>query len=204
MRLPGHNENSEAVVAEPRRDQQGVRARAAEDDLLSSPQRISIIGALRTRGDVPFFMGECQMALSFHYRRQHRLPLGRRAQGGDEAAAQHHRCEIGFDDEMLAECFHEDGELDRAAPVAAVLRRKRQTQPAELGELPPDLTIPAGLARGDPLHRAVVVPLGQKLFGALAQDDMLGRVSKVHGFLPGTRRRRGGMGSSSSALSLQA
>ena len=129
-------------------------------------------------------MGESEMALSVDHRRQHGLTLGRRAQGGDEAAAQYHGGEVGLDDEVLAECFHEDGEFDCAPSIAAVLRRKRQAQPTELGEFPPDFTIPAGLAGGDLLHRAVVVPLGQKLFGALAQDDMLGRVSKVHGVFP--------------------
>jgi hypothetical protein len=171
------------VVAEPRRDHQGVRARA-EDDLLSSPERISIIGALRTRGDIPFFMGECQMALPFHYRRQHRLPLGRRAQGGDEAAAQHHRCEIGFDDEMLAECFHENGVFDRAAAAAAVLRRERQAEPAERGEFGPQFRAPARLAVCDPLEGAIVVALGQELLGAVAQDDLLGIVAKIHGVVP--------------------
>src|SRR4029077_17372500 len=105
-----------------------VRARAAENDFLSSLQQVSAARALRLRWDVPFFKGESQMALSFAHRRQHGLTLGRRAQGGDEAAAQYHGGEVGLDDEVLAECFHEDREFDCAASIAAVLRRKRQAQ----------------------------------------------------------------------------
>ena len=98
-------------------------------------------------GSVPFLVGEGQMELPLRHRRQHRLTFGRRAQGGDEPATQHHRREIGFEHEVLAESFHQDGELDRAAADAAVLRRKRQTEPTELGELRPE-------SRGSSRHRS--------------------------------------------------
>ena len=129
--------------------------------------------------------------LPLRHRRQHRLTFGRRAQGGDEPATQHHRREIGFEHEALAESFHQDGELDRAAADTAVLRRKRQTEPTELGELRPDLAVPAGIAGGDLLHGAVVVSFVQKLVGALAQDGVLGGVSKVHGVSRNRMKRCG-------------
>ena len=136
---------------------------------------------MRLRRGVPVLVGEGQMALPLRHRRQHRLALGRRAEGGDEATTQHHRGEIGFEHEAPAEGFHQDGELDRAAADTTILGRKWQTEPAEPGELRPDLPVPAGIAGGDLLHGAVVVPLVQKLVGALAQDRVLGGVSKVHG-----------------------
>ena len=131
--------------------------------------------------------------LPLRHRRQHRLTFGRRAQGGDQPATQHHRREIRFEHEALAEGFHQDGELDRAAADAAVLRRERQTEPTELGELRPDLAVPAGIARGDLLHGAVVVSFVQKLVGALAQDGVLGGVSKVHGVSRNRMKRCAGV-----------
>ena len=151
-------------------------------------------------------MREGQEATTFDHRRQHRAALGGRSQGGDHAAAQHHGREIGLDDEVPAERFHEDGELDRAATVAAILRRERQAEPTELGELRPELAVEAGLARGDLLERAVIVALAQEFFRAVAQDDVLGIVSKVHSVFPrlGTAAGREGRPLPPVALPFQA
>src|SRR5262245_33170635 len=88
---------------------------------------------------------------------------------------------------MPAERLHQDGELDRAAAAAAVLRRERQAEPAELGKRGPDLRAPAGLAVGDLAETAVVVALGQEFFRAVAQDVLLGAVSEIHGNGPAVR-----------------
>jgi hypothetical protein len=139
-------------------------------------------------------VGERQEAISCDHRRQQRAALGGRAQGGDQAAAEHDRSEIRLHDEVPAECFHQDGELDRAAAGAAVLRRKRQAEPAERGELGPQPAVEALFARGDPLERAIVVALAQEFLGAVAQDRVLGIVSQVHGVFPrhGTAAGSGG------------
>ena len=130
-------------------------------------------------------MGKGEAAAAVDHRRQHSPALGRRSQAGDEAAAQHDGREIGLDHEVPAERLHQDGELDRAAAAAAVLQSERQAEPAERGELVPDLAAPAGFAVGDFLKGAVVVALGQEFLGAAAQDRVLGIVSKVHGvFVP--------------------
>src|SRR6202022_1004025 len=81
-----------------------------------------------------------------------------------------------------------NGELHRAAAAAAVLRRKRQAEPAELRELGPELAAPARLAVRDLLECAVVVAPAEEFFGAVAQDHLLGIVSKVHGDGPGCQR----------------
>jgi hypothetical protein len=118
--------------------------------------------------------------VSFHHAGQDRPALGGRPERGDQSAAQHHRGEVGLDYEMPAERLHEDRELDRAATIAAVLGRKRQAEPTELGELRPDLAAEARFARRDPLERTVVVALAKEFLGALAQEDVFAVVSKVH------------------------
>ncbi len=130
-------------------------------------------------------MGEGQEAMAIHHRRQQRAALGGRAQGGDQAAAQHHGREIGLDDEMPTERLHENGKLDCAAAAAAVLHVERQSQPAELRELGPELAVEARLARGDLLERAVVVALAEEFLRAVAQDGVLGVVAQVHGVRSG-------------------
>src|SRR5262245_56892459 len=85
---------------------------------------------------------------------------------------------------MPAERLHQDGELDRAAAAATILRRERQAEPAELGRRGPDLVAPAGLAVGDLAEATVVVALGQEFFRAAAQDFLLGAVSEIHGNVP--------------------
>ena len=60
-RLPGHEENFQPLLAEPRRDQQRLCAAATENDFLSSAQQVSAARALRLRRGVPFSVGEGQM-----------------------------------------------------------------------------------------------------------------------------------------------
>ena len=78
--------------------------------------------------------GEGGLQLSRHDRLQPPLllfPAGRAAQ---HATREHDICEIGLDDQPLAEAEHEHHEVDRSAAEPAVLFAEWYGRPAEFGE----------------------------------------------------------------------
>ena len=92
---------------------------------------------IETRGALR--MRERQMQRTVGDLGQDRLLLRLAAAFRDQAGADHDGREIGLGDQPAAERFHHDAGLDRAGAEPAIGLADRQRQPAEIGELFPDL-----------------------------------------------------------------
>jgi hypothetical protein len=88
--------------------------------------------------------------------------------------------EIGFADEAAPERFHQDADLDRAATEPAIGLVDRQRQPAEIGELLPD--VGAEAVRFVRQFAAAIggVGLADKAVGTFAQQPLLVAQGEVH------------------------
>ena len=95
-----------------------------------------------------FRMRECQNQRAVGDIWQQRL-LRFRAAFRDQRRADHDGREIRLGDEAAPECFHQDADLDRAAAEPAMGLGDRQRQPAEIGELLPDVGAEAERIAGD-------------------------------------------------------
>ena len=125
-------------------------------------------------------MRERQIERAVGDRRQQRLLLRLAAAFGDQCRADHHRGEIGFGNQPAPERFHQDADLDRAAAKPAMVLGDRQRQPAELGELLPDLGAEAERIVRQETAMVGVVGLRHKTFGTLTQHPLLVAQCKVH------------------------
>ena len=112
--------------------------------------------------------------------RQQRLLLRLAAAFRDQRGADHDGREIGLGDQPAPERFHQDADLDRAAAEPAIGFRDRQRQPAELGELLPDLGAEAERIVRQLAAMIGVVGLGDKAVGTFAQQPLLVAQGKVH------------------------
>ena len=96
------------------------------------------------------------------------------------AGADHDGREIGFGDQAAAERFHQDAGLDRAGAEPAIGLRDRQRQPAEIGELFPDLAAEAERIARDAAAVIGVIGLGDEAVDAFAQQPLLVAQGEVH------------------------
>jgi hypothetical protein len=105
--------------------------------------------------------------------------LGRAAEP-QEAAAQDHGGEIGFQRQHPAKRFHHDHRLDGPATDAAVFLRKRQRHQPHLGIVAPHGSAPARVRFQDAVALLEPVFVGQKPVERILQDRLfLGKV-KIH------------------------
>ena len=127
-----------------------------------------------------FRMRERQYQRAVGDLRQQRLLLRFGAAFRDQRCADHDGGEIGLGDEPAAECFHQNADLDGAAAEAAIGLRDRQRQPAEFGELLPEIGAEAERIVGDPA--AVIGGIGflDEAVGTFAQQPLLVAQGEVH------------------------
>src|SRR5215831_17449554 len=107
--------------------------------------------------------------------------LGGRAMA-QEAAADHHRGEIGLQHQRAAERLHHDHGFHATAAEAAVLFRERQAEQALLGELAPDGLAPAALLLHVFLALLEIIGVGQETVDALLEKALLLRQIEIHFF----------------------
>ena len=109
-----------------------------------------------------------------------RFLLGRCAAFAQETAGDHDRFEIGFDNQMAAELFHDDHVLDGAAAETAKLFGKGRGEQAELGELSPHFRTPAiGRLRYLAARLKIIFVAEQALHCIAEQRLFLGK-RKIH------------------------
>lgn len=98
----------------------------------------------------------------------------------DQRRSEHDRRDIRLGHQPTAKRLHQNPDLDRAAAEPAKLLRDRQRQPAELGELFPDIrAVSERIVR----HLAAmigIVAFGDKALRALAQQPLLVAEIEVH------------------------
>ncbi len=146
---------------------QSARGRA-DHDFLAARQMPAVAGLRRHGGHI--FQREARLRLGVRQRnqllafgdfRQQRGLLLRRAERADQAARQHDGREIRLDDQRAADRLHDDADFDRAGAKPTKVFGIRQAEPAEIGQLAPDV---AGEAVGALQDRAA-------LFKAVAPGD---------------------------------
>jgi hypothetical protein len=102
-----------------------------------------------------------------------------------EAAADHHRAEIGLDDQGFAELLHDDHVVDRAAAQAAQVLAERSPQDAQfLGEGLPVVGAPAALGSDDLATGLEVVLVLQEARDRVADHRLLFGEVEVHPRFP--------------------
>src|SRR4051812_29275458 len=90
-----------------------------------------------------------------------------------EAAAEHHRVEIGLDHEITAQRFHHDHGLDRTGTEAAIVLGERQAEQALLRKLAPDVAAPAALLGAILLAGLEFVGRFQQAVDAVLEEALL-------------------------------
>ena len=128
-----------------------------------------------------FRMRECEQQRTAGDLGKNRLFLRRMAGFGDQAGADHDGRKIGLRDQAAAERFHQDGSLDRSGAEPAMGLVDRQRQPAERGELSPDLRGKAERIVRGAAALIGVIGLGDEAVDALAQQALLVARVEVHG-----------------------
>ena len=136
------------------------------------------VGEIEAR--LAFRMRECQIQRTVGDLWQQRLLLRLRAAFRDQRCADHDGREIGLGDQAAPERFHQDADLDRAAAEPAMGLGDRQRQPAEIGELLPDIGAEAERIAGDLAAVIGGIGLADEAVGTFAQQPLLVAWGKVH------------------------
>ena len=129
---------------------------------------------------MPFDVREGELQFALRDFGDQRLLLRRRSGPPEQAAAEDHRGEIGFEHEAATEGLHHDHRIDRAAAKAAVLFLERQTEQTKFGILLPGVAAPAVRLRLVFLALLELVLIGdQPVNTVLEQTLFVGQV-EVH------------------------
>ena len=99
---------------------------------------------------------------------------------GYKRRADHDGCKIGLRDQAAAERFHQDAGFDRAGAEPAIGLADRQRQPAEVGELFPDVGAETKRIAGNAAAVIGVIGPGDEAVDAFAQQALLVAQGKVH------------------------
>ena len=102
-------------------------------------------------------IGECEDTFPADDGRKVFLALGVAASMLEEAAGADHGGNERFDHQALAEFFHDDHRVDRAAAKTADIFAEGHAQNAEFGELRPDFGAPSGIALDSSAARFPIV-----------------------------------------------
>ncbi len=103
-----------------------------------------------------------------------------RAAAAQEAAADHHGCQIRLQHQRLAQRLHHDHGLDRAGAEAAVVFGERKPEQALFGELAPEAFAPAALLRHVFLALLELVGAAQEAVDAFLEKPLLLGQIKIH------------------------
>ena len=125
-------------------------------------------------------MRECQTQRTVGDFWQQRLLLRVRAEFRDQRRADHDGREIRLGDKAAPERFHQYADFDRTAAEPAVGLGNRQRQPAEFGELLPEIGTEAERFAGDLSAVIGGIGLADKAVGTFAQQPLLVTRGKVH------------------------
>ena len=136
------------------------------------------VGEIEAR--LTFRMRECQIQRAVGDLWQQRLLLRFRAAFRYQRCADHDGGEIRLGDKPAPERFHQDADLDRAAAEPAMGLGNRQRQPAEIGELLPDVGAEAERIAGDLAAVIGGIGLADEAVGTFAQQPLLVARGKVH------------------------
>ena len=180
-----------AAAAEPRRNDQRVRAVALADEPLLAVQHESRAVFARGQPDImqivarlPLGVGETEPEIARCDLADEIGPLFGTGAVPDQRAAEDDGLEIRFERQRLAEFLHHDHGLDRAAAVAAVVLREGRAKQAHLGVLAPQRLAPAARARLITLAGLETVPILHQPHDIVAQHLLLAAELKIHGQSP--------------------
>ncbi len=175
------------VAGDTRGDQQCVRPGRTEHDILAPGDVPALVRARRHGRDIferkarlRLGMGECEQRLAFGNRWQQLGFLLLRAELGDQPRGNHRGRQIRLDHQRAAERLHDDAGFDGARTEAAILFRDREPEPAEIGELAPDLAAEPFARLQDGAARFERIATGDEPASSLTQQPLFFGKREIH------------------------